>query len=346
MDSDETRDRPAETPDDVVLLKDIEVPARFYIRHLFGVQVIDEIFGGTDTPGIMPGTSYLFTGSPGAGKSTMCLQLADALHKNAGLNVLYNIGEESLFMTKLRANRIGLQQEYCVAEVQSAERLVEVVQETGVEVLFQDSLQSISYKDFKGPRLEVELVKYFRDFSKAEGVTVFLVGHVTKAGRFAGRNEIEHDVDAHAHLRFNPDTGNRVFEMIKNRNGPARIPYEFVLSANGLDFQQVTQGESVAPSGSSRAYDRRARIVTLIKEKLLGGELISGYCFERFQVDCSGGFWRAMLAKACHELVQAGHKVLEERVNGRAHAYIEEAIVGSVPFEVDTPTPTGESGDG
>jgi hypothetical protein len=53
------------------------------------------------------------------------------------------------------------------------------------------------------------------------------------------------------------------------------------------------------------------------------GEKVSGYCFERFNVDCSGGFWRGMLAKAVKELQNQGFKIAETRINGRLHSYIE-----------------------
>src|SRR3954471_15324912 len=75
-------------------LKDIVVPDKFFKRILFGVPLLDEVFGG-EMPGILPGSTYLFTGDPGAGKSTMALQMADLLESNAGRNVMYNIGEES-----------------------------------------------------------------------------------------------------------------------------------------------------------------------------------------------------------------------------------------------------------
>src|SRR5574343_442874 len=84
----------------VELLRDIVVPRKFFNRMKLGVQVLDEMFGGPDMPGILPGSSHLMTGVPGAGKSTMCLQLADLFQKNAGRNVLYNIGEENRHMIK------------------------------------------------------------------------------------------------------------------------------------------------------------------------------------------------------------------------------------------------------
>lgn len=303
--------------EEIAQLSDVEVPSKFYNRILLGVQVLDEIFGGTDFPGILGGTSILFTGMPGAGKSTMCLQLADLLEINAGMSVLYNIGEESPYMVKLRADRIGLKQKFCVSQITDVDHLIAVARELGVEVLVQDSLQTLDIVGERGDSEMLHVAQKLHSFSKSDGVTVIVVGHITKGGRFRGPMAIEHEVDAHAHLRYNKDTGNRIFEMQKNRFGPAMMPYEFALSANGLDFQRVLEGEE--EKKISKSADRRAVIVELIKTKLMEGEAISGYCFERLGADCSGGFWRVLLAKAVHQLTQQGMRIEERRINGRLH---------------------------
>ncbi|MFA5750617.1 MAG: AAA family ATPase [Candidatus Shapirobacteria bacterium] len=312
----------ATSSNDVVqILNQIEVPKKFFNRLNLGVQVLDEIFGGQEMPGILPGSSFLFTGMPGAGKSTMCLQLAELFHKNIGRNVLYNIGEENKNMIKLRADRLGIEGEFCIGQHEEVDSLIEFCKKNGVEVLFQDSLQSMRDHGMQGPALLRSVTKKLHMFAKDEDVTVFIVGHINKGGMFAGPQEIKHEVDVHAHLSLNTDTGNRVFELQKNRFGPACIPYEFVLSACGLDFHQVKQEAQTA--GHSKSAERRDVILKLVKDKLLEGEKISGYCFERFNVDCSGGFWRGMLAKAVKELQNQGFKIAEERINGRLHSYIE-----------------------
>ena len=307
----------------VDVLRDIVVPKKFYNRLSLGVQVLDEVFGGMDFPGVMRGATYLLTGSPGAGKSTMCLQLADLLQQKGGQNVLYNIGEESKYMIKMRADRIGLKGEFCITQKTDVDDVIKFARETGVEVLFQDSLQSLKSGDLSGPRLQKTIVKKLHTFAKESDTTVVIVGHITKAGGFAGPQELKHDVDGHAHLHMNKDTGNRIFELQKNRFGPAGMPYEFTLSANGLDFSAVVETDPKELPKSQRGKDRQTEIVNLIKEKLLAGEALSGYCFERLEVDCSGGYWRGMLVKASKELQAAGHRVLERVVDRRAHIYVE-----------------------
>lgn len=309
------------------ILRDIVVPKKFYNRIDLGIPILNEVFGGQDMPGILPGTTFLFTGVPGAGKSTMALQLADLFAKNSGRNVLYNVGEENRYMVKMRADRLGLAGNFCINQIEQVDDLLKFCDENGVEVLFQDSLQSLMDGDLEGNARLKSVTKKLQAWKEQSDVTMFIIGHVTKAGMFAGPQEIKHDVDAHAHLRMNAETGNRVFELQKNRFGPAATPYEFSISSSGLDFQElkIQDSDPDAPNqGTSKAAERRDRIKNLIKEKLLEGERISGYCFERLNVDCSGGFWRGMLAKACQDLKNEGHTIGEIRIDGRAHNFVEK----------------------
>jgi predicted ATP-dependent serine protease len=310
----------ADLDERVGLLRNVNVPKKYFNRLRFGVQVLDEIFGGPDMPGIMPGSSTLFTGMPGAGKSTMCLQIADLLQRNDGRSVLYNVGEENKCMVKLAADRIGIFGEFMISQFEKVDELLDFCHAVNIDVLIQDSLQSLREDGLWGPRFLKSTIKKLRNFSSDEGVTTIIVGHITKGGGFAGPQEIKHDVDTHAHLRMNPDSGNRIFELQKNRFGPAGMPYEFFLSAHGLDFTKI---EAVTEGQTSKAADRREEIKRLIKQKLLEGEEISGYCFERFEVDCSGGFWRGMLKMAVNELKAEGVVFGEKRIDGRTHTYIE-----------------------
>lgn len=308
----------------VEVLNEISVPQKFYNRLTTGVQVLDEIFGGTEMPGILQGSAFLMTGQPGAGKSTMCLQLADLLQKNGGRNTLYNVGEENKYMVKMSADRIGINGDFCLSQIDDVNALLKYCEKTGVEALFVDSLQSMRDGNLSGPKLLRSIVKKIVKYKNESDMTVFIVGHITKGGGFAGPQELKHDVDAHAHLKMNIDTGNRVFELQKNRFGPANLPYEFFLSARGLDFQQIaTQDIDSKSAGKSKYEERKERVKKIITEKLIAGEKISSYCQDRFEADCSGGFWRGMLKLVCKELQNEGHKIGEVRINGRGHNFIE-----------------------
>lgn len=307
----------------VTVLDDVVIPRSFYERIQCGAKTIDDIFGG-DNPGFMKGESIVLTGVPGAGKSTMALQLADLFDQHARRNVLYNIGEESDKMIKLAADRIGLKKKFRIGRYEQVDALVEYCVREGVEVLVQDSMQSLLDGDLHGNKKLKSVVKKLHRFAKDSDCLVIKVGHSTKNGRFAGPQEIIHDVDAHAHLRLNTETGNRILELEKNRLGPAMMPYEFFLSAHGLDLQMAPHlrlpEEGPKPP---KTAERRETILALVKEKLLDGERISGYCFERFEVDCSGNFWRVMVMRACEQLKRDGRKILETKINGRTHNYVE-----------------------
>lgn len=310
--------------DRIETLSDVVVPKKFYSRIDLGITSLNEIFGGPEMPGICPGTSFLFTGVPGGGKSTLALQLADLFSKNAGRNVVYNLGEENRFMVKMRADRLRLSGQFVITQIDNDRDLMEFCEQAGVEVLFQDSLQTLG-EDLIG------ITDRFQAWKETSDVTVFLIGHSTKKGIFAGPNRIKHTVDCHVHLSIERGTGNRILEIEKNRFGPATIPYQFTMNADGINFRQIEEvvDEEEQTTGGhgprvSRTADRRERIVNLIKEKMLLGDNISGYCFERFEVECSGGFWRGMLARACRELENEGHRVKELLIRGRTHFTVEK----------------------
>jgi len=310
----------------VVMLCDVEVPQKFFDRITTGIAMLDEILGGRDTPGLLKSESVLVTGMPGTGKTTLSLQIAEALAQ-LGRNVLYNIGEESDKMLKLAARRIGVSGKFQVGKFEQVDELDRYVRANGVEVLLQDSIQSLRDGAERGTARLKSVSKKLHVMSKETDAISLLLGHVTKSGGFAGPQELAHDLDAHLKLSFNPDSGNRVFEMEKNRFGPAHMPYEVMLGADGLNFKALPEQAAVQEGkGTSAAKDRRDSIVELIKARLLGGEAISGYCFDRLGVDCSGNFWRVLVQRAVEQLRAKGHVLAEKKVNGRTHAYVEKRL--------------------
>jgi KaiC/GvpD/RAD55 family RecA-like ATPase len=317
-------------------LKDIKVPERFFNRMKMDVQVLDELFGGQDFPGILPGSSILFTGMPGAGKSTAALQFADLLQKNAGRNILYNVGEESDIMVTIRANRIGINGDFGISQIDDVDDLIQACKDTGVEVLFQDSLQSLTTKEDTSTRESWKIIaKKLHKFAKDENISVWIIGHITKGGDFAGPMEIKHDLDIHAHIKLNPETMAREFSLTKNRWGPSGIPYECNLGAKGLDFQQMAlvpeekDGEGKKTGG--KAGERREAVSKIVKDAFLRGDKISGWSYTEFKdpftdkmgIDCSGGFFRGIVERVKKQLQAEGHIFGERRIDGRSHIFIE-----------------------
>ena len=322
--------------DEVRTLKDIQVPEKFFRRMKMEVQILDELFGGQDFPGTLPGTSILFTGMPGAGKSTAALQFADLLQRNSGRNILYNVGEESEFMVALRSLRLGLTADFGISTMDDVDDLIRVCRDTGVEVLFQDSLQTLSSKDTalmsRMERMKV-ITKRLHRFAKDEDVTIWIIGHITKGGDFAGPMELKHELDVHAHIRLNPETMAREFMLTKNRFGPAGIPYECNLTGKGLDFAAMALVENGQEAGKpgGKAAERREAHERIIKEALLKGDQISAYCQGRFDdpftkkkgIDCSPGVWRSTLEKVVSTLQAEGHVVGVVLKDGRKHYRVE-----------------------
>ena len=323
---------------DVQILKDIQVPERFFNRMALGVPVLDELFGGQDFPGILPGASILFTGMPGAGKSTAALQFADLLQRNAGRNILYNVGEESEYMVAMRARRLGIKADFGISTIDDVDELIKVCKETGVEVLLQDSLQSLHCKEAdhvsRQERMKV-ITKKLHKFGKDENIATFIIGHITKGGDFAGPMEIKHDIDVHAHIKLNPETMAREFQLTKNRFGPAGIPYECNLTQTGLDFAELKlietkPGEESEKKGG-KAGERRDATLKVIKDALLSGDKVSPKCFTRLKdpfsgkvgIDCSGGFFGALLEKCIAQLKSEGHIVNTVKVDGKSHYMVE-----------------------
>lgn len=315
--------------DRVEVLRNIEVPDKFFNRIRFGVEVFDLLFGGLETPGLMPGSSMLFTGVPGAGKSTLCLQIADLIQRS-GMKVLYNLGEENRYMVKMRADRLGCRADYLVSQKEDVNSLIKYVVENKIQFLIQDSLQTMQDRDLHGNKLLKEVTRKLHSLSKDHDVTVVMIGHVTKAGVFSGPNGVKHDTDAHAHLGLGND-GTRVLEMTKNRFGPAQIKYGFAFGSNGISLEKIDESVSNASHGSSsppggRRGEKRNEIKDMARDRLLNGEMLSGYCFERLGLDCSGGFWRGMIRQAQQELEEEGYGIGERKVNGRTHIYINRDI--------------------
>ena len=333
---------------DVKTLKDIKVPDKFFDRMCLGVQVLDEIFGGSEWPGILPGTSILFTGMPGAGKSTAALQFADLLVQHANRNTLYNVGEENAFMVKMRADRLGITGNFGLSAIEDVDLLINTCKENGVEVLFQDSLQSLriinhcdkhkfNEPDCKKCVIEAKnslprgqmlkaVTKKLHKFGKESDVAVFIIGHITKGGDFAGPMEVKHDVDVHAHIRLNPETMAREFSLTKNRFGPAGIPYECNLTSKGLDFaaMAVAEGDKPDEKSGSKASVRREKNEKLIKDALLKGEQISAYDTGKFkEFEGSPGVWRSTLEKVVSSLQAEGHVVSHKLRDSRKHYYVE-----------------------
>jgi DNA repair protein RadA/Sms len=188
--------------------------------------------------GIVPGSLVLLGGDPGIGKSTLLLSVAGMVANGHG-RVLYISGEESLQQIKMRAERLGI----------SADNLF-LVTETSVNAMFThiealrpllvivDSIQTCVLDSSNSAAGSVTQVRNsaarFQELAKSSGVTVFLVGHVTKTGTIAGPRVLEHIVDTVLYLEGDQFHRFRLLRSVKNRFGATSEIGVFEMEADGM----------------------------------------------------------------------------------------------------------------
>ncbi len=195
---------------------------------------LDRLFGG----GIVDGSLILVGGEPGVGKSTLLLQIANALALQQ-LTVLYVCGEESAEQTSLRARRLGIDHPnvYLLSETLfSAIRMH--IDHLKPDIAIVDSVQIVYKSEIPsspGSVVQVrEIATEFMHLAKGEGITVFLIGHVTKSGEIAGPRVLEHLVDTVLDFEGDKQHGYRLLRAIKNRFGPTDEIAIFQMKESGL----------------------------------------------------------------------------------------------------------------
>ena len=195
---------------------------------------LDRLFGG----GIVAGSLVLVGGEPGVGKSTLLLQVANALALQ-GLTVLYVCGEESAEQTSLRALRIGINPPnlYLLSET-SFSAIMAQIDQLKPDVIIVDSVQIVYKSEIPsspGTVVQVrEIATEFMHISKGRGITTFLIGHVTKSGELAGPRVLEHIVDTVLDFEGDRQMGFRLLRAIKNRFGPTDEIAIFQMKETGL----------------------------------------------------------------------------------------------------------------
>lgn len=224
------------------------------IRFSTGMGELDRVLGG----GAVEGSLVLVGGAPGIGKSTLLLQICNALC--AQRSVLYVSGEESERQLKLRAQRLGVAPEnlYILAE----NRLTDVIasaEDCKPDVLIVDSIQTMFSDDNESSPGSVSQVKdctmSLMQLSKSEGITVFVVGHINKDGNIAGPKVLEHMVDCVLYFEGDPNTSYRLLRAAKNRFGSTNEIGVFEMLDSGLKevpnpSQMLLEGRPEGASGT------------------------------------------------------------------------------------------------
>ncbi|MCC6423281.1 MAG: DNA repair protein RadA [Phycisphaerales bacterium] len=253
----------------------------------------DRILGG----GIVPGSVVLVGGEPGIGKSTLMLQVANALaarDEKKGKNpkpeapILYVTSEESARQTKLRASRLGVASSTLLVLAETnLERIVNQINKIQPAVVVIDSIQMIYKPDLPAAPGSVtqlrdgcmELVY----LAKASGIAMLLVGHVTKAGTLAGPKIVEHIVDTVIYFEGDRFHSHRIVRCVKNRFGSTHEVGLFEMTGQGL--REVSDpgnlfveqyGPGGPPSGSIITAAMQGTRVLLVEVQALTASSVIG----------------------------------------------------------------------
>ena len=232
-----------------------EVKAGFETRYKTGLKELDRVLGG----GIVKGSLILVGGDPGIGKSTLLLQICEKVGEDK--KILYVSGEESEGQIKIRAERLGVTTEnlYLVTET-DVELILESINELKPDIVIIDSIQTMTHEAISSAAGSVpqvrEATNAFMHIAKANGIAMFIVGHVTKEGAIAGPRVLEHMVDCVLYFEGDRQLTFRILRAVKNRFGSTNEIGVFEMLDTGLrevenPSMMLLEGRNTDISGSA-----------------------------------------------------------------------------------------------
>ncbi len=212
-----------------------------------GISELDQVLGG----GCVKGSVILVGGEPGVGKSTIMLQVASIFSEH-DKKVLYVSSEESRPQIKMRANRLNLSNlDLDIMSTTNFDDVESIINTEKYDFLVLDSVQTIASTDLKSPAGTVSQVKYITyklvEYAKSSGLTVFIVGQVTKEGAIAGPKILEHLVDTVLYFEGDYSKGIRILRAVKNRFGSTNevglfeMRNEGLVEISGFEFLEDTE---------------------------------------------------------------------------------------------------------
>lgn len=231
------------------------IDTRDDVRTATGIEEFDRVLGG----GIVQSSLVLVGGDPGIGKSTLLLQVCRTLAAK-DINVLYISGEESLRQIRMRAERIGeFGPSLSLLAETSLDNIEEILAETHPKVVIIDSIQTMYREDISASPGSVSQVRETTGallrIGKTLGITIFIVGHVTKEGVVAGPRVLEHMVDTVLYFEGDNSSSYRVLRAVKNRFGSTNEVGVFEMREEGLrevrnPSEYMLEGRPVGEPGS------------------------------------------------------------------------------------------------
>ncbi len=223
----------------VLPLSEIELTSERRVST--GMKELDRVLGG----GIVKGSMVLVGGDPGIGKSTLLLQVCKNL-SDERIKVLYISGEESLQQIKIRAERIGTFGDslklLCETNLDTIQA---VIDREKPQIVVIDSIQTMFNEAVSSAPGSVSQVRestgVLMQIAKGKGISIFIVGHVTKEGVVAGPRVLEHMVDTVLYFEGDRHAAYRILRGVKNRFGSTNEIGVFEMRQSGL----TGGGESV-----------------------------------------------------------------------------------------------------
>ncbi len=224
-------------------------------RYKTGLSELDRVLGG----GLVQGSLVLVGGDPGIGKSTLLLQICGTAGQDK--TILYVSGEESKGQIKIRANRLGITVDnlYILSE-NDVEVIISTISDLKPDIVIIDSIQTMHHESIASASGSVpqvrEATSAFMRVAKSMGISMFIVGHVTKDGALAGPRVLEHMVDCVLYFEGERQTSFRILRGVKNRFGSTNEIGVFDMSDKGLievddPSKMLLEGRSADISGNS-----------------------------------------------------------------------------------------------
>lgn len=257
------------TPSSAVCIND--VIAENFTRISTDDDELDLVLGG----GLVVGSLVLIGGSPGVGKSTLLLKIASNLAKS-GKKVLYVSGEESKSQIKLRADRLNancenlfLLTELCLEDILSelSKKDYEILIIDSIQTLYSNKITSAAGSITQVREITFELMRY----SKANNISTFIIGHITKDGAIAGPRILEHMVDVVLYFEGDTNKEIRILRGFKNRFGNISEVGIFEMTSKGLISAKdianrfFTRGKAVSGSALSVVMEGSRALVLEIQ---------------------------------------------------------------------------------
>jgi len=308
-----------------VSLRDINVNKEE--RSSTGIRELDRVLGG----GIVDGSLILVGGDPGIGKSTLLLQVCEKIKTDK--KILYASGEESIKQIKIRADRLGVNRPDILMLSETNFSLIErIIDEEKPGIVVIDSIQTVFSEQLSSAPGSVSQVREVTGalmrIAKSLGISIIIVGHVTKEGAIAGPRVLEHMVDTVLYFEGERHLSYRILRSVKNRFGSTNEIGIFEMRDTGL--VEVDNPSEMMLSGRSENVPGSAVVCSLEGTRPMLIEIQALVCATNF------GMPRRMATGVDYNRITLLMAVLEKRVGLQLYnydAYVN--VVGGI--KVDEP---------